>query len=206
MNSRDYKVFRPGVCYHVYNRGNNKEPIFIDEQDYFNFLKRLKLCLFGPQAVNFSARIRLKTAPEGAFDILSYCLMPNHFHFLIHQNLDFTIDRLITSLTTSYVKYFNMKYNRVGNLFQDAFKAKVVGNDSYFSYLSAYIHKNPADPLNYDFSSFKDYLGLRQGQLCSKGLILGMFDNNVEKYKNFVLGFDSKDEITIKPYLFEEEG
>lgn len=204
MNSRDYKIFQPGYCYHVYNRGNNKEPIFIGQQDFFNFLKRLKLCLLGPGSVKLSGRIRLSAAPKGAFDILAYCLMPNHFHFLIRQNFDYGINNLITSVCTSYAKFFNLKYDRVGNVFQDVFKAKIVDNDSYLSYLSAYIHNNPEDPVSYDYSSFKDYLGLREGQLCSKNFILGMFNNDPEAYKKFVLSFNDQDEIKIKHYLFGE--
>lgn len=205
MNSRDYKILRADHCYHIYNRGNNKELIFIDDQDYFSFLKRLKVALFGASALpGFASRIRIKSLPAGAFTILSYCLMPNHYHFLIRQNQDTTIDRLISRVCTSYAKYFNLKYKRVGNLFQDTFKAKLIDSDAYLTYLSAYIHNNPANPLDYDYSSFKDYLGLRRGQLCDKNFILRMFDNDAQKYKNFVMSFNETYLSKIKDYLFEE--
>src|SRR3989344_4815697 len=82
----------------------------------------------------------VRPIPKGSFTILAYCLMPNHFHILIRQNLKIPIGQLMIKVCTSYAKYFNHKYNRVGNIFQDTFKAKVIETDEYLSYLSAYIH------------------------------------------------------------------
>lgn len=205
MNSRDYKIFRPNCYYHIYNRGNNKEAIFLDEQDYWNFLKRVKLALFGPKSVSLPGRVRIKALPEGAFDVLAYCLMPNHFHFLIRQNLVLPVSKLVTGVCTSYAKYFNLKYNRIGNLFQDAFKAKIVDSDKYLMYLTAYIHNNPSKPLDYDYSSLKDYLGMRTGRITDKGFILKMFGHSADEYKKFVLAFNEKDLKLVKDYLFEDD-
>lgn len=207
MNSRDYKVFRPGNCYHVYNRGNNKDPIFFDLQDYENFLKRLRILLNVSKGVfdNFDKskkRIRLTPFAQGSFSVLSYCLMTNHFHLLIEQNTEASITALIQRLTTSYVKYINKKYNRIGNLFQDHFKAKLVDSDSYLKYLSAYIHNNPGTPLAYSYSSLKDYLGLRQDNLCMKNKILETF-SSVDEYKKFVLSYSPEQEVMIKDLLFD---
>ena len=129
---------------------------------------------------------------------MCYCLMPNHFHFLIRQNSDIGIDRLITKVCTSYAMYFNKKYEKVGNLFQDAFKAKLVDNDSYLTYLSAYIHNNPVNVELYPYSSFPDYCGVRSGQICEQQLLLGMFDNDRQAYKKFVLGYNPDYENKIQ--------
>ena len=211
MNSRDYKIFRANHYYHIYNRGNNKQKIFLDDQDFLVFLNRIKLSLglskvlFGlSQRAPLTSRIRIQPFPKNAFSIISYCLMSNHFHFLIRQNLEISIDKFILKICTSYAKYFNKKYSHIGNVFQDRFKAKIIDSDAYLSYLTAYIQNNPQDPVNYDFSSFKDYLGLRAGNLCEKNFILGMFDNNITKYKEFVLGFNRDYLLKIKNYLFEE--
>ncbi len=204
MNSRDYKILRPNCYYHIYNRGNNKAEIFKDSQDYLNFLKRLKLVIFPKAKLKFESRLRISPLPSNSFSLLSYCLMPNHFHLLIRQNSEVGLDRLIAKVCTSYAKYFNLKYGHIGNLFQDRFKAKLVDNDSYLIYLSAYIHNNAENPLEYDYSSLKDYLGKRSGNLCDKTFLLNLFDNNPEKYKKFVLGFDQEYEDKIKNYLFEE--
>ena len=208
MRYRDYKIFRQGNYYHVYNRGVNKQDIFLEPQDYFNFLKRLKIVLGIKEtgiALGSGSPSRIKPLPVNAFTILSYCLMSNHLHLLIQQNTDLGIDKLMLKICTSYAIYFNNKYHRIGPLFQDSFKAKLVEQDSYLTYLSAYIHNNPSNPLYYDFSSFKDYLHLRSDQLCSTDFILKMFDNNVQKYKQFVIAFNHQQEINIGELLFGED-
>jgi putative transposase len=200
MKFRDYKTFRAGQIYHVFNRGNQKQNIFVDESDYLNFLKRITIVL-GQMTEH---GLRIKPVPKEAFSILCYCLMPNHFHLLIRQNSNLGIDRLIAKASTSYAMYFNRKYKKVGNLFQDAFKAKLVDNDSYFTYLSAYIHNNPSDPKIYPYSSFLDYCGDRAGTLCEKDLLLGMFANDPMAYKKFVEKYDQSYENKISHLIFEE--
>ncbi len=206
MNARDYKIFRIGHYYHIYNRGDNKEDIFIDEQDYLNFLKRLKIILGLMPIPNAGHRgaLRLQALPADSFTILAYCLMGNHFHMLIKQNTNLEVGKFITKLCTSYAKYFNAKYSRIGNLFQDTFKAKLVDNDSYLTYLTAYIHNNPADPLAYQYSSFLDYIGLRNGTICDTKFVLGYFNDDKEKYKGFVLGYTGEDYEHIKHLAFDE--
>lgn len=204
MRYRDYKIFRANHFYHVYNRGVNKQDIFLDTQDYRNFLKRLILVLGIATRVTLGTS-RIKPLPTEAFSILCYCFMPNHFHLLIRQNTALGIDKLMLKISTSYAIYFNKKYRRVGPLFQDSFKAKLVEQDSYLTYLSAYIHNNPTEPLKYEFSSFQDYLKMREGGLCQIDFILQGFENQPEKYKKFVLGYNSQDEFKIQDLLFEED-
>lgn len=105
---------------------------------------------------------------------------------------------------TSYVKYFNKKYGAIGNLFQDRFKAKLVDTDEYIKYLSAYIHNNPDEPEDYDYSSYKDYLGVRRGTICKKDLVFSMFGNSAEEYRKFVNSFSEKESAIIKDLTFEE--
>lgn len=193
MRYRDYKEFRDNSIYHIFNRGNNKQLIFLDEQDYNQFLKRLCLCLgivydFRWQGFSLPSntdRIRIKPLPKNSFSILVYCLMPNHFHFMIKQNSNIGIDRLILKLCTSYAIYFNRKYNRVGTAFQDAFKAKLVDNDAYAMRLSAYIHANPSKPFSYKYSSLSEYINGDKG-ITDTSFILSLFDNNRKKYQTYV--------------------
>jgi hypothetical protein len=206
MNSRDYKILRAGNYYHIYNRGNNKQLIFLESEDYLVFLNRLKLAL-GISKIGLSgkqSRVRVTPFPESSFEILCYCLMPNHYHFLIKQLSNFGIDELMARVCTSYVKYFNKKYGAIGNLFQDRFKAKLVDSDSYIKYLSAYIHNNPEDADNYDYSSYKDYLGSRKGTICKKDFILSMFGNSNLEYSIFVRAFGEKELGIIKDLAFDE--
>jgi len=106
------QVFIPNGYYHVYNRGHNKQPIFLHYKDYQRYLTRLKEYL--------------KKHPV---TLLSYCLMPNHIHLLLRQNGDESIDRFIHRLHTAYTKYFNIKYERLGAVFQSRFKAKLIESD-----------------------------------------------------------------------------
>jgi len=201
MNHRDYKEFAPDNYYHIYNRGNGRQNIFCDGQDYFNFLKRLNIVLGKEtraplvrevRSQGAPLSLRLNPLPKEAFSLLAYCLMPNHFHFLIRQNSEVSVSKLISKISTSYSMYFNRKYNHVGHVFQDRFKAVVVDSDSYLSWLSAYIHQNPKvagevkDLKDYAWSSYRDYLGIRNRVLCDKKIILEKFENNTKDYRNFV--------------------
>jgi putative transposase len=186
--SRDYKNLTKEYCYHIYNRGHGYKNIYNDDQDYLNFMKRLAILLnIEPQIrkKHGQGNLRLTPVPLGSFDIIAYCFMPNHFHLLIRQNTELKISVLMNRLGTSYSKYFNSKNSTVGSLFQDTFKAKVIENTPYLAYLTAYIHNNPED-LNYPYSSFGEYMGLTKG-ICNTDLVMGMFNNNPEYYKDFVL-------------------
>ncbi len=186
MNSRDYKVFRQGCWYHVYNRGHNKELLFIDAQDYLAFAKRLAFIL-SIEDGNFKT---LHPLEKEAFTIMAYCLMPNHFHLLIKQNTKVPVSLLMEKLGTSYGKYFNGRYDKVGSIFQDTFKAKLVENDGYLTYLSAYIHNNPPSPFEYEYSSIHEYLNPVNKRLCDINILLAYFDSNIENYRAFVAGYN----------------
>ena len=201
MNARDYKLFRPGEYYHVYNRGDNRENIFLDEQDYFNFLKRFKFAL--GLDLDTKTKLRIRPFPPKTFTIIAYCLMPNHFHMIIRQDTKAPIGLLINKVITSYAKYFNAKYGRVGNVFQDTFKAKLIDNDDYLSYLTAYIHNNPNDAIEYPFSSMLDYLGNRTSDLCDISFVLKYFQDNKQRYKEFVIS-NKKTRAEIQDLIFEE--
>ena len=133
-----------------------------------------------------------KTLPPESFSLLAYTLMPNHFHFIVRQNTELPVSKLVLKICGSYSKCYNKKYERVGSLLQDQFKAVLIDNDSYLLWLSAYIHNNPKtaglvkDLKDYQWSSYLDYAGLRHGALCDQSLILGMMQNDREVYKKFV--------------------
>ncbi len=207
MKYRDYKEFAPGGFYHIFNRGNGKMNIFRDEEDFKLFILRLEENLF-PSKKDGSAEDRLLQKrreqqkypnryvrielPANAFSIISYCLMPNHFHILIQQNSDVSISKLMLKVTTSFSKYFNKKYNNVGPVFQGCFKAINVDNEEYLLWLSAYIHQNPAvagivrNLNDYRYSSYLDYVGLNNTRICDTSLLLEMFENKKSDYEEFV--------------------
>ena len=173
--------FVPGEYYHIYNRGNSKQKIFHDKEDYERFIK---LIFLSNGSNNFKIHF-IKNDVVYDFergkqlvDIGAYCLMPNHFHILITQTEEGSISKFMQKLTTGYSMYYNKKYERTGSLFEGKFKSKHVNNDRYLKYSFSYIHLNPVKLIEskwkevgikneskvidflkkYKYSSFKDYL------------------------------------------------
>ncbi len=193
MNRRDYKEFGVKTISHIYNRGNNKENIFFDKQDYKAFLFRLSLALgLTEKEVNAEkfltmpySRIRID-GNKKLFRLHAFCLMPNHFHLIIEQIGDQSPSVLISKICTSYAKYFNKKYDRVGHLFQDKFKSVNISSDEQLMWTSAYIHMNPVKdglvnkPENYDWSSYNDYISKRNLPILKLELIKGLFGGNIK--------------------------
>src|SRR6185503_4371462 len=204
MNHRDYKLFRKDEFYHIYNRGNNREPIFIDDVDYLNFLYRLKLLLNLKYPQHLKQRVRITPFPKNCFSIICYCLMPNHFHFAIRQNDAIPIGDFVQKLGTSYAKYFNKRHQKIGNLFQDTFKAKLIDSDDYLIYLTAYIHNNPDEPATYPYSSYREYLGLESDKICDSSVILKYFGNDHNAYRLFVDNYSYKTHQKIQHLTFDE--
>ena len=208
MNNRDYKKFTSGNIFHIYNRGNNKEKIFFDEQDYKAFLFRLGLCLgFMVEELNKEklismpySRIRITDTNKNSFKLHVFSLMPNHFHLLIEQIEDIPISKLMSKLCTSYSKYINKKHKRVGHIFQDQFKGVLMENNPQLMWTSSYIHMNSVKdglvkhPSEYKWSSYNDYAEERNLKIVNKNLLLSVFENE-ENFIKETLNFDVKDAL-----------
>lgn len=141
--------------YHIYNRGNGKNEIFLDNEDYDRFIKILYVC---NSKRSFNFRDSIIDPKIDAFDfergtplvsILAWVLMPNHFHIiLISPRSDLgeeynPISEFMRKVSTAYVMYFNKKYKRTGGLFEGTFKSKHIGEENYFNYIFSYVHLNP---------------------------------------------------------------
>ena len=117
--------------------------------------------------------------------------MPNHFHLLLKQLNDGGVQEFIRKVSNSYSKYFNTKNKRVGPLFQGEFKAVTIESDEQLLHVSRYIHLNPyvsglvKDLKDFRYSSYLDFIGLRNDTLCNKKVILSFFKSSKE-YKDFV--------------------
>jgi len=150
--SRRLISFDPGSYYHLYNRGVNRQKVFFEDRYYQFFLFNIERYIF-PTA-----------------DLIAYCLMPNHYHLLIYvretSEVTSEVSTAMMKLSVSYTKMINLRYGRVGPLFQGAFQAKFVESDLYLSHLIGYIHLNPVtselvdNPEDWLYSSFRDYLSL----------------------------------------------
>jgi REP element-mobilizing transposase RayT len=125
---------QPGQFYHIYNRGNNRQNLFVEERNHRYFLKL------------YAQHI------EPIAETYAYCLLPNHFHFLLRiKDLTGLPDlsglkkpsRSFSNLFNAYAKAFNKAYDRTGSLFQRPFGRIPVASDAYFTWLIVYIHRNP---------------------------------------------------------------
>ena len=167
----------PGGFYHIFNRGLNKNQIFHEDKDYERLLEILNGLL-----------------RKGDWCFYAYCLMPNHYHFLVEEKRT-PIAKLMGRLFTSYSLYFNKKYNRQGPLFQDRFKSKLVQKESYFLEVSRYIHLNPyksamtKNPEEYKYSSLREYLNNSSRKIIDMNkiiILLGDKGNRIENYLKFI--------------------
>ncbi len=157
MAQRKVKLLE-GEIYHIYNRGNSKNTIFHDKQDYERFLKMLYLCngtkkFKAKDFIKINKNMFLVDRGEQLVDIFFFVLMPNHFHLVLaskrsdlkrtDNNLESNISVYMKRLAFAYSRYYNYKYGRSGSLFEGKFKAEHVSNSNYLKYLFSYVHLNP---------------------------------------------------------------
>jgi putative transposase len=206
-NNRDYKNFAKDSIHHIYNRGDNKEIIFRNEQDYRAFLFRLGLGLgFDIKDLNEceltkspKSRIRISGSKPNSFKLHAFCLMPNHIHLLIEQCREESISKLLARVFTSFSKYINLKYKRVGHVFQDQFKSIQIETNPQLMLISSYIHMNPVKddfidkPEKYKWSSYNDFIVDRKNPIIHKQFLIEVFgsvksfiNENTKLYKRIV--------------------
>lgn len=194
----------PGQFYHIFNRGVARQPIFKSVKDYeraqltFTYYRfvhpPMSFARFKEQSVEDKNNIvnQLESS-EKHIEIISYVLMPNHFHFLLQQLSKNGIANFISQFANSYTRYFNIKYQRVGPLLQGVFKAVLIENDEQLLHLSRYIHLNPvvshvikrSDLFRYPWSSLPDFMR-QKSSIVGQESILGHF-STIKKYQEFIL-------------------
>lgn len=200
-NSR--KEYAPETYYHMYSRGVNKQPIFHDEQDYGVLLGYMRRYLsLDSQKLPNGQAIR---SFSNDIDLLSYCLMPNHVHFLFYQHEDErALPALLQRVFTTYSMYFNKKYDRVGPVFQSRYLASRIDNDPYLHHISRYIHRNPKLWSEYEFSSLRYYIGEAHADWVKPQAIMALFDNDPKQYLDFLASMDEEDEELIGDLMAHE--
>lgn len=167
--------------YHIYNRGNNKQPIFFNHDNYIFFIKK----------------VREQLAP--CSEIICYCLMPNHFHFIILANEKSVVERKsfggkpmqefayrLGILLSSYSQAINKQNKTTGSLFQQKTKVKILSEqvagkrENYIESCFFYVHNNPfaaglvKNLSDWPYSSYPDYMGARHSTLCNKALFFDL--------------------------------
>jgi putative transposase len=217
--------------YHIYNRGVEKREIFLDDRDRFRFVHDLFEFNDEAPALNVNYYLKRqyievqpryiekkeKIPRKLLVEILSFCLMPNHYHLLVRQKRENGIVDFMQKLGTGYTMYFNQKYQRVGGLFQGRFKAIMINKESHLLHLPYYIHLNPLDIefpewrekelkdfkkaiiflKNYRWSSFLDYIGKENfPSITSREFltdILGQPKEYLKETKNWLKEIDLTD-------------
>jgi len=176
--ARQIRIEYEGAFYHVTSRGNQKQPIFFNDLNYLRFLDSL-----GEAHETYAATFH------------AYCLMKNHFHFMI-ETPKANLSQIMHFLNTSYSIYLNKSQDRVGHLFQGRFKSILIEADSYVQRLSRYIHMNPVIakiaecPDQYVWSSYRDYIGLRKSPPWLKtDFILGLFNHNRNEARQHYISY-----------------
>ena len=189
--------------------------IFNNSRDYNRFIKTmLYYSIEGPKPKfsAFTPTTKTLNANKKIVDIICYCLMPNHFHFLLRQRRKNGITEFASKLSNSYTKYINVKNKRIGHLLQGNFKAVYVETNAQLIHLSRYIHLNPligyiTKNLDiYRWSSYLDYINLTNSEICDKRIILDQF-KSPEEYKQFTLDQEGygKELESIKHQLLDSE-
>ncbi len=178
--------------YHVILRGNDRQDIFLDIQDYKKFIKEIK-----------------NTKEKYGYELYAYCLMSNHVHLVIYDKNN-VLSYIMKSLELLYSAYFSKKYNRVGHLFQNRFLSKEIEEQGYLMQVCRYIHQNPVKAKiskidKYMWSSFCEYISGEK--LINTQMLLRLFGNNEKEAEENFKKFHNLFEDNInEEYEYELEG
>ena len=182
--ARRPRLFVPGILYHVIVRGNHKQKTFLSAQDYDVYRERL---------ARYQNKFHVK--------LHAFCLMPNHVHLLLECG-EQPLSKFMQGIQQSYTQYFNLKYKKVGHLFQGRYKAIICDKDEYLLELVRYIHLNPVrsklvkSPEQYEHSSHVLYLTGKSGNVVDSTFVIKLMGGR-KSYRRFVhdgVGEGHKDE------------
>jgi len=201
--------FVPNETYHVFNRGVEKRVVFSSGHDHERALLTASYYQYNNPPIRLSHLLDLNSKEQlnvyhrlennsKMVKILAYCLMPNHFHFLLREEQQGGISQFISKWSNSYSKYFNTKNKRVGPLFQGTFKAVHIETDEQLLQVTRYIHLNPLtsflvqkeDLIKYPWSSLAELTGNSTKNLASSEVIVNNF-KTTENYIDFLMDYSS---------------
>ena len=194
--------------HHVFNRGAEKRPIFLDQSDYERYITSMYFLnsnedglmskwrdfkKFNPKAKPWDFKVIKQE--EKLVDIICYCLNENHHHKILKQLQDKGIENFMQKIGTSYAMYFNKKYDHSGTLYQGPFKSVYIDTNEYLLYLSVYVNANhfihgksqglALEQNLWPYSSLPDYLGKRKETLCDTRPVLDQF-KDIKEYEKFL--------------------
>lgn len=186
--------------YHICSKSIAGYRIFREDSDYERMLEMLRYYSFKVRPMRFSVyyetiekglniQVFQKENSPKLVDLIAYCLMPTHIHLLLCQLIDDGISFFMKDMLNSYSRYFNVKYDRKGPLWQGRFKSILIEADEQLLHLTRYIHLNPTSdslvdkPEKWRYSSYHEYIGSTDFSLCEVSKYLEIMP---EKYREFV--------------------
>lgn len=183
----------PGCYFHVYNRAPNNGLVFSDLGSYLYFVKIVK-----------------ENLEKYDISIISYCLMPNHFHILVRIHKEYSLSPFIRQILNTYVQGHNRFVKRTGPLFEGRTKYKLISEEKYLLQVSRYIHLNPVkanivkDPAEWPYSNYLEWIGQRNGTLVSQSFIREYYPNPMD-YLEFVKdGMSNAEKFDYRRYLLDD--
>lgn len=206
MPSNRKVVLANGEYYHIFNRGVEKRRVFLNAFEFSRATQLLEYYRFADVPLRYSKYLSLEKQKRQELlgslqiknvEIVAFCLMDNHFHVLVQQISDQGISKFMANFTNGYTKYFNTKHDRVGPLFQGAFKSVHVSGNEQLLHVSRYIHLNPVLAFkmtkeglkHYRWSSYPVYIGKEESEWIQKDRVLDFFAKRDKQkdYEKFVL-------------------
>ena len=186
--------------YYIFTRSIDKNVVFKEDVDYIRFIESIKYYIYEKLPFNFAAYFRLKDKDDFiskydlnnrnvVVDIIAYCIMPTHIHLVLNQLIDNGIFLFLRKLLNSYTRYYNIKYNRVGPLWEGRFKSVLVDSNEQLLHLTRYVHLNPTtagiveNPEDWPYSSYLEYLNKSDDKICN---YIEYLDIDMKDYKEFV--------------------
>ncbi|NCN59010.1 hypothetical protein COW99_03050 [Candidatus Roizmanbacteria bacterium CG22_combo_CG10-13_8_21_14_all_38_20] len=190
-----------GQYYHVYNRSVANQIIFRNNHEHNLFIDTMEYYMFDNAPHRLSNYLRLTDKSrtkelDSLYDsnrtrisMYAFCLMPNHYHLLVRQNINNGISSFIRHLQNSHAKYLNIKSKRTGSLYQNPFKGTIIETNEQFIHVARYIHinpltsylvKKPNELRNYPWCSFSDYINLSKRRFITKERLLSNFSTQSE--------------------------
>jgi len=152
--SRSARFFLDNACYHLMVRGNQKQRIFLENDDFNEYLGLLK-------------RYKRKYC----FKLYGYCLMPNHVHLIVGLEKSHMLSKIMQGLNLAYASWFNKKYNKVGHLWQGRYKSMLINKDKYLLDCIEYVEMNPIranmyqSPFDHPWNSWRERAGHERSYL-----------------------------------------
>lgn len=188
--------FVTGEIYHVYNRGVDKRMVFKDTKDLDRFIETINTFNSSDPSGGMYRmtlpKYELRTSTSQLVTFVAFCILDNHFHFLLKQEVDGGIAKFMQRFGGGYTKYFNTKHKRSGSLFQGKFKSKLVDSNDYLLRVFTYINYNDKiDELRTSTSQFvkssRDFVlnGKKPAIECDPGIVVEQF-SGIDQLKKFM--------------------